>query len=111
MRAINLDQQHGDRLRRTSKLQKYWSHLFAQANNNRRFYICVNFDELTAIHKCVSGGAEIIGTSIGLLLLLKPRFKFCLLGALLLIGGLCCVASWEIEPNGEFYRKYFFYMY
>ncbi|XP_059479131.1 organic cation transporter protein-like isoform X2 [Neocloeon triangulifer] len=47
----------------------------------------------------IAGGAEIIGTSIGLLLVLKPKYKIGFMSLLLFIGGTCCVCSWAVAPN------------
>ncbi|XP_059468709.1 organic cation transporter protein-like [Neocloeon triangulifer] len=47
----------------------------------------------------ISGFAEIVGTFSGMILLLKPKYKFGFLSLLLFVGGTCCVCSWLIPPN------------
>ncbi|XP_065350422.1 organic cation transporter protein-like isoform X1 [Cloeon dipterum] len=47
----------------------------------------------------IAGAAEIVGTMIGLVLVLKSRYKIGFMSFLLFIGGICCVCSWAITPN------------
>ncbi|CAB3372972.1 Hypothetical predicted protein [Cloeon dipterum] len=53
------------------------------------------------IRTSFAGAAEIIGTVIGLFLLLKSKHKFGTLSLLLLIGGTSCATSFAIPPNAS----------
>jgi hypothetical protein len=53
------------------------------------------------------GCAEITGATIGMCLLLKPKFKFAILSFLMLVGGSSCISSWALVPDGMYWLMFF----
>jgi hypothetical protein len=62
---------------------------------------CKNNKNPSNSNRFSSGSAELIGATTGLCLLLRAKFKFGILGIMMLISGSCCVASWAITPDGK----------